>query len=239
MKCMIININNKHDLLYSLGLQWYNIILFYYDIILYIVFLSSIYYTKMKNLLKIGALSLALLSAIFMLNTNAAENGDLTLEITGNTWYCDLGKSADLGDYTFNYNAFTASGDFNAVSGNVNTWYCNDLGGSTPWRVELSSTAVANITTNNPTHTIANTSVFIKANAWTKTAGVCTVNSGSSLGVRQALNSPVVLFGKTSAIGEVCNIQTTGVQLQVDLAASQALGQYSGTLTIDLIDFLP
>jgi len=51
----------------------------------------------MKNLLKIGALSLALMAAVFMLNTNAQISGDTKLEITTQTGKCYYGTSVNLG----------------------------------------------------------------------------------------------------------------------------------------------
>ncbi|MEI6672669.1 MAG: hypothetical protein WCL02_05030 [bacterium] len=193
----------------------------------------------MKNLLKVGALSLALVASVFVLNTNASQQGDLTLKITGTTGSCDLGLSSDIGTYAFSYNAQTASGVFNATTSNTPTWYCNDTNGSTPWRVELSSTDVANITTNNAAHTVPAANVFVKNDTATKVNGTCTPNVGASQGTRQSIATPVVLFGKSSATGEVCKVETQNVGLQVDLTGSQALGQYSGTLTIDLLNFMP
>jgi hypothetical protein len=50
----------------------------------------------MKNLLKIGALSLALVAVVFMLNTNAADTGDLKLRITGTSGSCIYGTNLNL-----------------------------------------------------------------------------------------------------------------------------------------------
>lgn len=194
----------------------------------------------MKNLLKVGALSLALVASVFVLNSTHAQTvGDLTLKITGTTGYCALGQSTDIGTYAFNYNAHTASGVFNTTGGLSNTWFCDDTNGSTPWRVELSSTDVANITTNNVIHTIPNTDVYVKSDTATMVNGACTPNIGAPQGVRTTIATPVVLFGKTSATGDVCKVETQNVGIEVDLAASQALGQYSGTLSIDLLTFVP
>ena len=47
-----------------------------------------------------------------------------------------------------------------------------------------------------------------------------------------AINSGKILFGKSAAYGEACEVGTDNVRLSVDLANSQAVDQYSGTLTI-------
>jgi hypothetical protein len=156
----------------------------------------------MKNLLKIGALSLALIATVFMMNTTKAATGDLTLTIEGQSGYCVLGTDADLGDYDFSTSDQTASGDFLNASGVTNTRFCDDRGGSTPWRVDVKSSDVANITTNNTSHTIDSGDVYIKADAGQQFvgSGTCTTtNVGTVNGTRKALDSAQTLFGKTAS----------------------------------------
>ncbi len=183
----------------------------------------------MKNTFKIWALSLALIASIFLLS-NTTKASDVTLQITGNEGYCVVGSSVPYGATGFSYSAYSIQTGFASASGN--TWLCNDSNGKGPWTVDLSSTAVANITTNDAGHTIANSRLHVTNDAATMVAGACTANVGTSQSVAQPLSGTVVLFGKTGNTGDVCVIETNNVKMTIDLNASQALGQYSGTLTI-------
>jgi hypothetical protein len=46
------------------------------------------------------------------------------------------------------------------------------------------------------------------------------------------LSGDVVLFGKSGNTWEVCTVTANNVELKITLTWSQAIGQYSGTLTI-------
>lgn len=188
----------------------------------------------MKKLLKIGALSLALVASIFLLsNTTKAANGDVTLEITGQSGYCIVGYHVPYGQTGFSYAAYSITDDFNTTSG-TNTRFCDDSKGEAPRTVELAADTVHNMTTANSAHDIANTRLHVTNDAATKTAGQCTPNIGTSNGSPTALGTQVVLFGKTSATGEVCTVETQNVTMTIDLTGSQALGMYSGDLTITI-----
>jgi len=184
----------------------------------------------MKNLFKIGALSLALVASLFLLNSTKAASGVVTLEIQGTAGGCVVGTDVPYGITGFSYSAYSITSWFASASGT--TWLCNDSNGKAPWIVELASTDVVNMTTNNAVHTIDAANVRVTNDTATKTAGVCNINTGTSNGVAQPLSGNVVLFGKSSNTGDVCTVETDNVAMTIDLAASQALGQYSGTLTI-------
>ena len=189
----------------------------------------------MKNLLKIGALSLALIATVFMLNTTKAATGELTLEITGTSGYCTYGESIDLSGYVFQYSGYTVSGAFLTTTGTTigaARRYCVDSYGVDSWNLTLQSSEVKNITTNNIGHTIPATSVKVRSATGALAQGSCTIVDGDSDGDYVAINSGKILFGKSAAYGEACEVGTDNVRLSVDLADSQAIGQYSGTLTI-------
>lgn len=190
--------------------------------------------TQMKKLFKIATLSLALIASVFVLsNTTKAANGDVTLQITGTSGYCVVGYHVPYGSTGFSYSSYSITKNFDNVSG-TNTWFCNDSYGKAPRDVQLAADTVHNMTTQNAAHDIPNTRLHVTNNTATVTAGVCTPNVGSSNGSPLALSSAIVLFGKTSATGEVCTVETTGVTMTIELDASQALGQYSGDLTITI-----
>ena len=51
------------------------------------------------------------------------------------------------------------------------------------------------------------------------------------------MNGIIPILGKAGSAGEMCKIQTNNVSLKITIPAYQAIGQYSGTLTIDLPNF--
>ena len=186
----------------------------------------------MKNVFKVWALSLALIASLFLIsNKTHANNGIVTLEIQGTSGYCIVGSDVPYGITGFSYSGYSITTGFNTQSGTT-TWFCDDANGYVPWTVELASTDVLNMTTNNPVHTIASWNVRVTNDAATKTAWACNIVTWTSQGVKQALDANVVLFGKQSNTGDVCTVESQNVKMTIDLAASQALGAYSGTLTI-------
>ena len=192
----------------------------------------------MKSLLKIGSLSLALIAVVFMLNTNAQtpDAGDLTLEITGESGYCEYGTTLDLGQTGFSYDARTISGNFlvTTTTGAGNTpWNCTDSYGVAAWALTIQSSDVENMDTGLPAHTIPATSVKIYNPTAAVVSGACTsVQGGNAAGT--AINSATTILEKLSEAGDACRVQTDFVDLTVDLVASQAIGQYSGTLTVSV-----
>jgi len=191
----------------------------------------------MKNLLKIWALSLALVAVVFMMNTNAQVDdiGALNLRITGTTWSCDYGTHLDLGDFAFQYASHSVTGAFLTTTGVIGTgWACHDSKGVATWGLTVKSSDVFNTTTTNSAHTIPATSVSIKSPSAVRDNGSCTINDWASDGTSIAINNTVLILGKTSAQGEACDVSTTNVDLSVLFTGSQAIGQYSGTLTINV-----
>ncbi|HCB51434.1 TPA: hypothetical protein DEP21_02555 [Patescibacteria group bacterium] len=68
------------------------------------------------------------------------------------------------------------------------------------------------------------------------TAGNCSATNDS--GNVEIYSQPHVLLAKeSSSQGTICTIQTTDIQLQVNVPANQAPGTYVGTLTITLPSF--
>ena len=192
----------------------------------------------MKNLLKLGALSLALIAVVFMLRTNAAtpDTGLLTLQIHGTSGWCEYGTHIDLGDHLFQYAAQTLTGNFTVTttSGlNNSGWNCTDSFGVATWDLTIQSSDVVNTTTVNAAHTIPATSVKIYSpNAAVVSWYCASISGGNPTGT--AINNSTVILEKNSAYGDSCRIETPSVTLTVDLTGSQAIGQYSGTLTVSV-----
>ena len=161
-----------------------------------------------------------------------AGYGCISLEIVANGYgYCEYGNSLDLGITWYSASMRDISSPFLTTSGTA-VWYCNDLRWAAPRTLSIASSDLLNMTTNNAVHTISGSKVFIKNPIAHKTLWVCTANSWSSQGSWINIGTDTVILGKYSSTWEVCQIETSGVDLKVEIPAYQALGQYSGTLTI-------
>ena len=189
----------------------------------------------MKNLLKIGALSLALVGIVFMMNTHAADTGELKLKINGTSGSCTYGTKLDLGDTGFQYDAYIWTGQFITTTGDVgnNQWNCTDSAGVATWALTVGSTDLINTTTNVTAHTIASTRVHITSSAVTNVSGFITSFSGLNAS-NETLDTAKVVIAKISALGDAGRLATDSVKLSVDITGSQAIGQYSGTLTVNV-----
>lgn len=182
----------------------------------------------MKNLLKIWALSLALIATVFVLNTKAADSGTLTLEIQKGTGSCQYATSLDLWIKPASYAAITFSGDFTSA------FRCEDNNGtSSGWTLTMAASTLTNA--SNSSYTIPNTSIKMKNSQPAIALGTCHINSGTlSL---TALDSVQPILGKLNDLGAICKVQSDVVSLEVVTAANQAVGIYTGTLTIDVPNF--
>ena len=155
----------------------------------------------------------------------------LHLEIAGMSGHCTYGNVVQFGINNFDYNARTYSTGFLTTGGNT-ARYCDDTEGKDNRNVTIQSNTIVN--ESNPDWNIPASRVFIKNPAATKINGVCSPYIGDSNNVRQPLDSTVTIFGKTSDLGEVCKIQTDNITMEIDALANQAIGTYSGTLTLSI-----
>ena len=190
----------------------------------------------MKTLLKIGALSFALIASLFLLNTvtNAAtDTGQVKLQITGMSGTCEYGKNIDLGSYAYSTTAHTASWLFLSTTGTTsgtNSWLCIDSYGVASWTLTIQSS----ILTGTYGQTIPAANVKIYNNQATVTNGACSGVTTTTNTAGTSIASAVTVLGKTGNQGQVCTIQATGLKLSVDIPANQAIGLYTGILTINV-----
>ncbi len=147
--------------------------------------------------------------------------------------YCEYGKTLDFGTIIYASSGRSITWSFITMSGN-NAWFCNDIQGAAPRTLSIQSSDLLNITTNIPAHTIPSSNIFIKNPAATVSSWICIANSWSSLDARTSIGTDTVVLGKSASTGNICKIETSQVELRIDISAYQALGQYSGTLIITL-----
>lgn len=183
----------------------------------------------MKNLLKIGTLSLVLLSAVFMLNTNAADvPGQVTLDITTINGTCTYGTSLYIGTHEAQYDAHNMTGEFFGGLGAETIFECKDTEGLSSFVMTMEATEDL---TNATSQSIPKENVFMIANTNTVTAGMCTIGANQDTWATIG-SSPKTILNKASAVGQICTITSTGVNLAVEIPASQPVGTYTGTLSL-------
>lgn len=196
----------------------------------------------MKKIIQIGALSLALVASIVLLsNTVKAATADVNLRITGTAWSCVYGTISNLWATAFSYATQSLSWAFTGTSapGGV-TRRCFDSSGTANWNLAMQMSGdIMNM--QNSSYRIGSGQVSYSNYPVHQQAGsgTCTSTVGASTSPTdwKALNVSQQVFTKLSAVGEVCRVQTTGLNLKVDIPAGQNIGLYSGNITITLPTF--
>ena len=175
----------------------------------------------MKKMIKIGALSIALIASLLMLgNVTKAATWTLTLKINTGTNSCTYGTSLDLGAQNVDLvSALTFSGTF---AGNFS---CTSLNGN-----NVSLTMQVGNLTNATSQIITGSQITMKTNAstvtpvWGCTAGAWTTSL-------TAINTAQGVVSKTAAAGQVCTVTAAGVMINVVTKVAQEVWTYTGTLT--------
>lgn len=165
-----------------------------------------------------------------MLSTNAqtTSQGDVQLKINAGKSYCIFGKSVDLGATGFSYAQQYMSTGFLNQSGAANR-FCEDLEGDIDRKLQIEMlTNVVNM--DNPTYFIPEANVDITNPQATVSNGTCTADTIAN--THTSIATGTELFGKASALGEVCTISTASVGIRVDVPAAQNVGAYSGTVQV-------
>ena len=181
----------------------------------------------MKNLLKIGALSLALIATVFMLNTNAASDiGDVSLEITAESGSCTYGTSLFVDTTGSSYDVQYITGD-----NFTEDFECVDTEGLDTWTMTMeASTDLSNGTQTIPA---ANVSLIVN-NAQVVSAGACTGGTTQTTWASIGSTPASILHKAAGGLGDICTLTASGVNLAVEIPAAQAVGIYTGTLALDM-----
>ena len=161
---------------------------------------------------------------------------DLTLRILTGHSYCQYGTTLDFWTTGLSYTGRSLITWFVATGGNP-AWFCEDQQWVDTRALTIQSSPLVNISTNISAQTIPASRVYIKNPAAYISQGACTFSSGVSLDQRVNLSGAKAILGKAGMVGEWCKIITDTVSLRVDLIWAQAIGQYSGTLTINVPNF--
>ena len=152
--------------------------------------------------------------------------GNLTLQINGNGGNtCIYGTELNLGIIHVPTSIFSITGTFSP-----NNFYCSDnTGTGNSWFMTIQ--ASSNLT-GTYGQTIASWDIFMKTYPSTIDNGMCTASPGTT--TRTSLINTQTVLWKTSATWQVCTITVTGVMLYISIPAYQAVGAYTGELTLSV-----
>jgi len=176
--------------------------------------------------MKLSALTLALIASLVLLsnNTNAATTaGNVSLQVLTGVSTCTVGGTWRQAG-TINTSANTGS-----VTGSINsTFSCTDLNGDASRNMTLKADTAL---TGSNGQTIPAANVKMAAFANTRTAGTCTVGTNTTTFTAISPTAWTIL-SKAGILWDTCTIQSTGVQVAVTIPMYQAVGTYTGTMTI-------
>ncbi len=191
----------------------------------------------MKNVMKIGALSLALIASLLLLSnqTNAAAApvaGNVSLDITVTSGQCRYGTSLYIGAHQSQYAAYDMTGDTFSGAGASTLFSCKDTEGLSDWTMTMQASGTLKDGVS-ALHDIPANNVSMVAATNQVTAGSCT--TGTNLNTWGIIGTtPGTILHKSWNIGDICTIDSTSVNLAVHIDAHQAVGTYTGTLVLNM-----
>gem|GEM_PF-3404017 len=134
---------------------------------------------------------MALIATVFMLNTNAQDNGPVTLELTSGANTCVYGTSIDLGQHVVSYDAFNMTGSNFTPS----TRYCADGEGLADWTLSVELT---DNLTNQYAQSIPTGNVYMDSSVNYLMSGTCTTGL-NTINTWIAIDSVQTVLEKDSA----------------------------------------
>ena len=192
--------------------------------------------TQMKNVMKIGALSLALIASLLLLSnqTNAAAApvaGNVSLDITVTSGQCRYGTSLYIGAHQSQYAAYDMTG-YKFWSGTPTLFSCTDTEGLSYWNMTMQESGTLKDGVSS-LHDIAANNVSMVAQTNYVVSGSCTAGINDNAWIAIGTNPGTILY-KSGAIGDICTINSDYVNLAVHIDAHQAVGTYTGTLVLNM-----
>ena len=155
------------------------------------------------------------------------QQWQLTLEILTWTSECVYGTSLNLSWQDVKLNEwYTFTGSFSGQ------WYCADyVGVSDGWALTIQVSDLTNAGWN----IISGSNIFI-SHGWATTQwdSACTGSDGTP---NQFSSAPYTLIEKSSWSDKICKVTLDNVNLEVNVPAFQAPGNYNGTLTLTVPNF--
>ena len=162
-----------------------------------------------------------------MYSNPSAQEWQLTLEILTWTSECVYGTSLNLSWQNVKLNEwYTFTGSFSGQ------WYCADyIGVNDGWSLTIQVSDLTNAGWN-----IISGSNILISHGWATTQwdSACTGSDGTP---SQFSSAPYTLIEKSSWSDKICKVTLDNVNLEVNVPAFQAPGNYNGTLTLTVPNF--
>jgi hypothetical protein len=185
----------------------------------------------MKKFMKIGALSLALIASLVLLsnstNAQVPQTGDVSLEITTTSGTCVYGTSLYIGSHAAQYATYNMTGtEFPEL------FSCTDTEGLATFSMTMQATST--LSDGVIAHDIPAVNVSMIVNPQRLAAGACDYLGTTQVAWAEIGTNPGTILNKSGVEGDICTLSATGVNLAVVIPASQAVGIYTGELSLDM-----
>jgi hypothetical protein len=150
--------------------------------------------------------------------------GNVWLEISTNSGSCVYGTSIDLGSHTSQFASFDMTGaNFSS------SFYCSD----TEWLSGWTMTMQASSDLTNGAQTIPAANVSLMASANYVSIWMCTTWANDTSWISIWVN-PGIIINKAGIANDICTVKADTVNLAVHIPNNQAIGIYTGTLSLDM-----
>ena len=180
----------------------------------------------MKKNISIWALGLLLLGSMLLMSSwkTEAASGLISLRINTGTSSCFNSQNFYIGAKTAQFTTSMLTWIFSTAG-----FWCTDMEGLAAFNISVKW----NILTGSSSKTIPAANISMLTSGSIVTAWSCTTGAASTQTLTPIDTTKTVLV-KTSAVWEICTVRLTGVVIQVQIPANQAIGLYTGNLEVIL-----
>jgi len=156
--------------------------------------------------------------------SHGSSTWNLRLQIITSSWSCSYGTSLYIGSHQSQYTAYDMTG-----SNFSSSFSCID----TEWLSDWTMTMQATTDLSDGAQTISKDNVSLIASPNYVSAGACTTGTNQDSWISIG-STPGTILWKFSGQWDICTITSDTVNLAVHIPASQAVGLYTGTLTLNM-----
>ena len=156
--------------------------------------------------------------------SHGSSTWNLRLEITTTSWSCSYGTSLYIGSHASQFAAYDMTG-----SNFSSSFSCIDTEGLSGWTMTMEATTDL----SDGAQTISKDNVSLIASPNYVSAGACTTGTNQDSWVSIG-STPGTILWKSSGQWDICTITSDTVNLAVHIPASQAVGLYTGTLSLNM-----
>jgi len=156
--------------------------------------------------------------------SHGSNTWNLRLQIITSSWSCSYGTSLYIGSHPSQFAAYDMTG-----SNFSSSFSCIDTEGLSGWTMTMEATTDL----SDGAQTISKDNVSLIASPNYVSAGACITGTNQDSWVSIG-STPGTILWKFSGQWDICTITSDTVNLAVHIPASQAVGLYTGTLTLNM-----